>query len=339
MDALSSVILGVWLPVAYIVHGIVYKKINPYKFSVFLLILFLLAMNWLYIGRIQNVHIIGLGVLAVFLFPPNLRTGTTFVQVGIIATLILLIKCLLEYDENTRSFLLFGPNTDAAILIIILTPILYSKNKFGIMLYLGLTSIAFLSTQSRSALTLIMPVIFLILPFSQKYLLSNVKENINIASSIFIFILSVLITYLIYENTENLYILSGFDLESRWNLASYASDIDRLTSFLTAREVAFKSWSSILFGADILPSITTVTNVVHSEIFSILFGGGLILFLPISVLLMLSIFRTKNRFSIIYVFFYLIASGFSTSILSFPFLFMVNSFLNKIDNSNLKTFK
>jgi len=134
-------------------------------------------------------------------------------------------------------------------------------------------------------------------------------------------------------------LLNGLGLESRWNLASNASDMDRLTAFLTAREVAFKSWSSILFGADILPSITNATNVVHSEVFSILFGGGLILFLPISILLMLSIFRTKNRFSIIYFFFYLMASGFSTSILSFPFLFMVNSFLNKIDHSNLRTFK
>jgi hypothetical protein len=336
MDALNSVILGVWLPVIYIVHGIVYKKINAYKFSVFLLIIFLLALNWLYIGRIQNVHVIGLGVLAVFLFPPNIRTGTTLVLVGISATLILLINSLLEYDESIRSSLLFGPNTDAVLLLLILTPILYSKKKFGIILYLGLASIVILSTQSRGAIALVLPVIFLILPFYRKYLLSNEKENFNIASSIFIFIFSILIIYLIYMNIEILYILIGLDFESRWNFLSYASDIDRLSAFLTAQEAAFKSWSSILFGADILPSITAATNVVHSEIFSVLFGGGFILFLPISTLLMLSIFRTKNRFSIIYVFFYLMASGFSTSILSFPFLFMVNSLLNKIDHSNLR---
>ena len=133
-------------------------------------------LNWFYIGRIQNVHIIGLGVLAVFLFPPNIRTGRTLVQVGIIATLILLISSLLEYDENIRSFLLFGPNTDAAILITLLTPILYSKNKFGIILYLGLALIVTLSTQSRSALVLIIPVVFLVLPSSRKYLLSNEKK-------------------------------------------------------------------------------------------------------------------------------------------------------------------
>lgn len=40
MDVLNSVLLGVWLPVAYIVHGIFCKKINAHKFLVFLLILF-----------------------------------------------------------------------------------------------------------------------------------------------------------------------------------------------------------------------------------------------------------------------------------------------------------
>lgn len=336
MDALNSAILGVWFPILYIVHGIIFKKINFNKFILFISILFLLALNWMYIGRIQNVHIIGLGVLAVFLFPPNIRMEKFMVMIGIISVFILLVNNLIDHDEKTRSSLFFGPNTDAAILLMMLTPLVYNKNKFSILLYLLLAGVVLLSTQSRSSILLIAPIALLIFSFSDKYLLKDRKFFFNAIFSIIIYISSTLVIFLIYNNIEILYLLGSLDLESRWSFASYASDLDRLTAFVTAQEVAFKNWSSILIGADILPSITGASNVVHSEIFSVLFGGGLILFLPISILLMHTVFYAKNRFSIIYSIFYLMASGFSTSLFSFPFLFMVNSLLNKINHSTGK---
>lgn len=330
MDVLNSFILGVWLPALYIAHGIIFKKININKFTVFILTLSLLVFNWRNIGRIQNVHVIGLSVLAVFLFPPNVQTKKLMIMIGILSTFILLTKKLSDNTETMRQTLIFGPNTDAAILIIILTPLVYKTDKINILLYLLLAAVVIFSTQSRSAILLIAPIALLIFPFSEKYLLKHDIKFHRISILIIAYTSSMLAIFLTYKNLETLYSLSGLDLEARWSFASCSSDLDRLAAFMSAQEVAFKNWPSILFGADILPLITGASNVVHSEIFSVLFGGGVVLFFPVSILMMKSVFNIKSRFAVIYTVFYLITSGFSTSLLSFPFLFMVSSLFRNI---------
>lgn len=335
MDTLNSFLLGVWLPVLYIVYGVIFRKISIKKFVIFILIVFLLQINWIYIGSIQNVHVTGLSVLAVFLFPPDPRTKKFQVMLGVTLILMLLIKYLFDRDEDMRGYLLFGPNTDSAIILIMLTSLVRNK-KNNIMIYLILAAIVISITQSRSAILLIAPIAMILIPRSEKYLFKNEKKFSRDTFRMILYLSIVAVIYFIYTNIELLYALSNLDRESRWNFASYASDLDRVTAFKTAQELAFKNWPSILLGADISPAITGASNVVHSEVFSLLFGGGIVLFLLISTLLMRAVFNIKARFSIIYVVFYLMASGFSTNLLSFPFLFMVSSFLNKVNHSIAK---
>lgn len=336
-EILNNFLLGIWLPITYIIFGLALKNINKKKLFNTTLILFILSLNWLYVGRLQNVHVIGISVLALYLFPPKFPSPSFIVVVGIALTSLIFILRLIESDYSIRISILFGPNTDALLLILMLSPILSTVTFKNTLIYLLFSSLIVYSTQSRNALILIIPGLLFLSPSLGRYLRRNIfnKSSLSISSLIYLFI--VVFVYIIYQYVELFYLSRVADLESRTSFLSVNSDLDRMNAFLIAEKVFKSSWYSVFFGTDILPAVTFSDNVIHSEQFSILFGGGLILFIAISMLLIYSIFNVKSYFSSIYIFFYLFSSGFSTNQFSFPFLYMVVIFLNGIHIGSLNS--
>jgi hypothetical protein len=299
--------------------GAFYKKVLIHRLLVASLLMLLLILNWVWVGRIQNVHAIGLATMAIYLFPPKIESRKYLVIIGLTLLLALAINSLADYDPLIRTAVLFGPNTDASLIILLISPILYSRTRLRLPIYLTLSVLAVFFTQSRSAFILTIPILLLALPRSNH----AASEKLGLAFSYSTYIFMLIFSYYIYENIYSMYENTALDPESRWNFASQAADLDRWTSFWVAKERSFSAWPSILFGSDILPAVTGATNVVHSELFSSLFGGGIFLFFIISTLLVNNFFRVRSRFSFSYIFCYLFAAGFSTSMLTFPFLYAI----------------
>ena len=322
MSIINAFFLGPWLPVFYILYGIFFRKAKIERVVISIVLVVILFLNWSYVGRIQNVHIVGISILACYLFPPRISSGKTILWIAFFLTFALLVRKLFFIDGPIRSFLFFGPNTDSALLIIALLNLLVSGRKLHAAYFLIISSFIVLATQSRAAFILLLPGFFVFLQYNKSWMISIIKERYQIVIQLFVYISSLVAVFSLNRLMNLIYNSFGNE-ENRLTFTSAASDRDRMEAFDAAYSAFLADYKSVTFGTDILPAVTGASNSIHSEIFSFMFGGGLIIFFLFSAVMVIYIFVARCKFSIVILTCYFAASGFSNSLMSFPFIFMI----------------
>lgn len=318
------------MPFFYICKKICLKKIEKKKIINATATIFFLLLNWIITGRIQNVHIIGISAIAIYLFPCKTKSKRIITISGLIFALALIfLSWGFLLDPDSRKTVLFGPNTDAILAIGMMLPILSSQKKWKQILFLVLCFLVVLSTKSRAACIFLIPVLMLFLPFSKKFLFKKISKNAKKFAAVAVYVFALLAGFAMHTNIQKIYENSDTEKENRWSFLSYASDLDRQEAFKSAEQNFLKNLISIIFGTNISREKTGASNVIHSQQWDLLFSGGLINFFLISKILTIYIFLPKNYFNIILIFCFYLAAIFSTTIFSFPFLYLFAYFCAK----------
>lgn len=235
----------------------------------------------------------------------------------VVAAISILIWALTAETYEYRTSLLFGWNTDSALILMLLSIAAFEVNggKFYKFLLVGLAVCVIALGQSRSGLLLMVPLLYFALlkpqgPMSLRWRFISSAFSVTIPM-----VAGMLILIMNFDNRDD------SQLHGAWRLLSTSDE--SILERQIIMSAALVGWSqdvgSILFGLNLsdMFSMNSIAmyNSIHNSQFELLVAGGLLFFLFYNVLLIDVLAKIMSLEIFVLVFCYEVAANVQTNMM------------------------
>lgn len=311
-------VLGPLVPAVFLSISVASARLPQQDALLLILCLTLTSVNFLLYGYQQSVFNALVGGMAVYVTFKSRNSIASWMPTAMVCVGIMLFAILFfrfAYAGNRVGFL-FGPNTDALFVLLLIMPLELIGKRSHRLLFFTLSILICIFTGSRSAFLFVFLFGILKLPFFS--FLERFSPGLLIG---FVIISGFLVNFF---GIRFLSLLADRELfEARYLGISYYSDLDRFESFNATLDVFMASPIGMFIGIDV--EVAEVLNSVHSEPIRLLFSGGFFLFLIVLHFLVKASLKWNDRSGMAASLAFVVVSCVSSGTFSFVYLLLLKT--------------